>query len=58
MRSGLQHPLLPSFPKLSKLWVEGCLNLTSLPRCQHVERLMLMKVSEKLSVLKITENPM
>ncbi|GAB4847065.1 hypothetical protein Ancab_026075, partial [Ancistrocladus abbreviatus] len=53
-----QHPLLPSFPKLSTLLVHGFLNLTSLPRCQHVEELALVKVNEKLPVLKIMENPM
>ncbi|GAB4847078.1 hypothetical protein Ancab_026087, partial [Ancistrocladus abbreviatus] len=52
-----QHPLLPSFPKLSTLLVHGCLNLTSLPHCEHVEELTLVKVNEKLSVLKIMENP-
>jgi len=37
-----EHPSLPSFPHLSKLWIEDCPMLTSMPMFPHLEEKLLL----------------
>ncbi|XP_021768542.1 putative disease resistance protein RGA3 [Chenopodium quinoa] len=49
---------LMSFSNLSKLWIEGCPNLMSMPLSPNVEELTLVDTNKTLSVLKmVTSSP-